>query len=112
MKPALSPTVSRADTNRTIVRPAPVSLSSKHRATLRAVFSQPVPKTLEWRRIEALFVAIGCTVIEGDGSRVGFRYGARRADFHRPHPGKEAKPYYVRDPRAFLETIGVTPETL
>ncbi|AFT71813.1 putative hicA-like protein [Alloalcanivorax dieselolei B5] len=29
--------------------------------------------------------------------------------FHRPHPDKEAKPYQVRDARAFLEQAGVTP---
>jgi len=29
--------------------------------------------------------------------------------FHRPHPGKEAKWYQVRDARDFLERIKVTP---
>jgi hypothetical protein len=31
------------------------------------------------------------------------------ASFHRPHPDKEAKQYQVRDARAFLKRIGVTP---
>ena len=51
----------------------------------------------------------GCEVIEGDGSRVGFKMGDLRADFHRPHPEKEAKPYQVRAAREFLEQIGVKP---
>ena len=84
-------------------------MNNTHRKTLDAVFSVPVPKTLEWRRIEALFVALGCELIEGDGSRVAFRKGAERADFHRPHPGKEAKPYQVRATREYLERLGVKP---
>ncbi len=85
-------------------------LNSAHRRTLAVVFSSPAPTTLEWRKIERLFLAIGCEAIEGRGSRIGFKFGAARADFHRPHPGKEAKPYQVRAAREFLELIGVTPE--
>lgn len=84
-------------------------MNSKHRKTLGAIFSTPVPASLEWSRIEALFVALGAEVIEGSGSRVGFRLQGERADFHRPHPGKEAKPYQVRATREFLERIGVKP---
>lgn len=85
------------------------TMSSTHRKTMKAVFSEPVPKTLEWRRIESLLIAIGCEVIEGNGSRVGFKRGDLRADFHRPHPGKEAKPYQVRAVREFLEQMEVKP---
>ncbi|MBI1867439.1 MAG: type II toxin-antitoxin system HicA family toxin [Methylocystis sp.] len=84
-------------------------MNNAHRRTLAAVFSHPIPTTLEWRKIESLFVAIGCEVIEGEGSRVAFKHGALRADFHRPHPGKEAKPYQLRAAREFLELIGATP---
>ena len=84
-------------------------MNNKHRKTLTAIFTDPTPKTLEWRRIESLFIAVGCEVIEGDGSRVGFKMGDLRADFHRPHPEKEAKPYQVRAAREFLEQIGVKP---
>lgn len=84
-------------------------MNNKHRKTLESVFSTPVPASLEWSRIEALFVALGAEVIEGAGSRVGFKLQGERADFHRPHPGKEAKPYQVRATREFLERIGVKP---
>lgn len=84
-------------------------MSRTHRKTLEAIFAAPVPRGLEWRRIEALFIAIGCEVIEGSGSRVGFKRGSLRADFHRPHPGKEAKPYQLRAAREFLEALGVKP---
>ncbi len=84
-------------------------MNVKQRKTLAAIFNRPVPKSLAWSDIEGLFLAVGCQVIEGDGSRVGFRRDGYRADFHRPHPGKEAKPYQVRAAREFLEILGVKP---
>ena len=84
-------------------------MNSSHRKTLDAIFSEPVPRNIEWRRIEALFIAVGCEKIEGRGSRVAFKQGTLRADFHRPHPGKEAKPYQVRAAREFLEKLEVKP---
>jgi hypothetical protein len=76
---------------------------------LEVVFKTPVATTLEWRRIEALFVALGARVIEGSGSRVRFELNNVVATFHRPHPQKEAKPYQVRDARRFLEQVGIEP---
>lgn len=67
------------------------------------------PRHYEWRRIEALLVAVGCQVIEGNGSRVRFEKAGHVATFHRPHPAKEAKLYQVRDARQFLENFGVKP---
>ncbi|MBR9975559.1 MAG: type II toxin-antitoxin system HicA family toxin [Bacteroidetes bacterium] len=61
------------------------------------------------RRFAALLRAVGCDCIEGDGSRVGFRFGDLRIDFHRPHPGNEAKPYQLRALKEFLTWIGITP---
>lgn len=37
------------------------------------------------------FIALGAKVIEGDGSWVSFIINDEKGDFHRPHPGKEAK---------------------
>ena len=85
------------------------SMNSKHAKTLTAVFAKPTAASLEWARIESLLVSVGCTVIEGKGSRVRFVHGTTVATFHRPHPAKEAKQYQVEDARAFLELIGVTP---
>ena len=73
------------------------------------IFSQPVPATLEWRRIESLFVSLGAQTIEGAGSRVRFDLNGVIAAFHRPHPAKEAKPYQVKDAKTFLENAGVKP---
>lgn len=84
-------------------------MNSRHRKTLEAVFQEPVPATLEWARMEVLFIALGARVIEGRGSRVRFELKGAMASFHRPHPAKEAKTYQVRDARMFLETVGVRP---
>ena len=56
-----------------------------------------------------LFIALGARVIEGNGSRVRFELNGVVASFHRPHPQKEAKPYQVRDAKAFLVQAGVNP---
>lgn len=84
-------------------------MNNKHQKTLLAIFSIPTPVNLEWARIENLLIAIGCEVIEGNGSRVRFVYEQHVAAFHRPHPQKEAKAYQVRAARDFCIVIGVTP---
>ena len=84
-------------------------MNSKHRKTLAAIFSSPTPKSLPWADIEALLIAVGCQVVEGDGSRVRFIKDEVMAYFHRPHPNKEAAAYQVRDARAFLEKLGIQP---
>ena len=84
-------------------------MSKQHQKTLEAIFKTPVPSNLEWRRIEALFVALGARVIEGSGSRVRFELRNVVITFHRPHPQKEAKPYQIRDARRFLEQLEIKP---
>jgi hypothetical protein len=84
-------------------------MNTKNRKTLEAVFSLPVKKNIKWTDIEALLLAVGAILIEGDGSRIRFAKGEIGASFHRPHPSKEAKPYQVRDTRLFLEMLEVTP---
>ena len=84
-------------------------MNKSHRKTLNDIFSQPVPATLEWRKIESLFISLGAQTIEGAGSRVRFELHCVIASFHRPHPAKEAKPYQVRDAKTFLENAGVKP---
>ncbi len=84
-------------------------MNARHRKTLKAVFTDPVSESIEWRAVEALLIALGCQVIEGRGSRVRFAHGEEIESFHRPHPEKEAKRYQVRAARAYLERIGVRP---
>jgi hypothetical protein len=85
-------------------------MNNRSKKTLAAIFSDPVNGNLEWRRIEALFMALDAELIEGRGSRVTFLLNDARADFHRPHPGKEALRYRVKAAREFLEMAGITPD--
>lgn len=84
-------------------------MNSKQRRTLLAVFADPVSGTIAWNDIESLLVAVGCRLIEGNGSRVRFVFNGEVESFHRPHPDKEAKRYQVRAAREFLKRIGVKP---
>lgn len=84
-------------------------MNSKHRKTLAAIFKDPVPGTLEWSAVEGLLVAVGCRIIEGNGSRVRFEKDGEVETFHRPHPEKEAKRYQVRAARAYLIRLEVLP---
>jgi hypothetical protein len=86
-----------------------LSMNRTHRKTLAAVFAGPISGNIEWRKIEALFKAVGCEIIEGSGSRIAVSHEGRKATFHRPHPGKDALRYQIRATRDFLESIGVTP---
>ena len=85
------------------------SVNSKHRQTLNSIFTDPVNGNIEWRKIEALFLALGAIQTEGTGSSVSFVLNDVRAYFHRPHPDKVAFRYRVKDARKFLEQAGITP---
>ena len=84
-------------------------MNSRQRRSLAAIFADPVSPAIVWADLEVLLIAAGCKLSEGSGSRVKFSFGAETVSFHRPHPGKEAIRYQVRDARAFLEKIGVRP---
>lgn len=75
---------------------------------LRAVFTDPVNGNIEWRKIKALFLALGAVRTERAGSAVSFVLNDVRADFHRPHPDRAALRYRVKDARSFLKQAGIT----
>ena len=66
-------------------------------------------KTIAWRDVEALFIALGAEIPEGNGSRVRVVLKDVRAVFHRPHPRKETNKGAVKSVRRFLEAAGVKP---
>jgi len=84
-------------------------VNSKHRRTLKAIFTDPVSGNIEWRKIEVLLLALGAVRSERAGSAVSFVLNDVRADFHRPHPDKAALRYRVKDARRFLKQAGITP---
>ena len=84
-------------------------MNSQQRKTLEQVFASPVNGNLEWRKIEALLLAVGCDRTEGSESSVAFSHSGLTVRFHRPDPQREALRYRVADARKFLQEIGVTP---
>ena len=84
-------------------------MNKKQQETLEAIFSEPVPKNLLWDDVESLLRAIGCTVKNRGGSKVGFGKDKEMLYAHRPHPQKEAKAFAISKVRDFLKRLGVTP---
>ena len=78
-----------------------------HRHSFR--YPRPDHGNIQWNKIESLFIALGCRVIEGAGSSVTLEKNGIRAYFHRPHPTKESLRYRIKDARNFLIKIGVKP---
>jgi len=84
-------------------------MSGKHRRTLAALFEDPVRSNILWSDVVSLLRHLGAKVRSRGGSSVAFTLRGHTMTFHRPHPGKELKPYAVRDLRAFLIERGVEP---
>lgn len=84
-------------------------MNNKHKKTLESIFTDPINGNIEWRKIEALFLALGAVRTERAGSAVSFVLNNTRVDFHRPHPDKVALRYRIKDARKFLQQAGVTP---
>lgn len=82
---------------------------AKHEWTHKAVFASPVRANIKWADVEALFIHLGATLEEGEGSRVYFLLNGVGSTFHRPHPEKEAHKYTVRSVRKFLLLAGCRP---
>ena len=82
---------------------------SKHKATLAAVFADPVKADIRWGDIESLLRHHGAEISEGNGSRVRVILNDAKATFHRPHPRPDTDKNAVRSVRTFLEQAGVTP---
>ena len=84
-------------------------MDSKHHKTLEAIFEKPERANILWRDIEALFIALGAEITEGNGSRRRVALKGVRAVFHRPHPRKETDKGAIKSVRKFLEAAGVKP---
>ncbi|MBE3117940.1 MAG: type II toxin-antitoxin system HicA family toxin [Candidatus Atribacteria bacterium] len=84
-------------------------MDNKHHKTLEAVFEKPERANSAWKNVEALFIALGADITEGNGSRVRVALKDVRAVFHRPHPRKETNKGAVKSVSKFLEAAGVKP---
>ena len=83
-------------------------MNSKHAKTLAAIFATPAASNIKFSDIEALVIALGGEVREGDGSRMAMLLNGGVKHAHRPHPGKEAKRYQVREIKEWLTAVGIT----
>ena len=84
-------------------------MNKKHRATLVAIFDEPVRSSIAWRDIEVLLRACGAELSEGSGSRMRIELNGVRAVFHRPHPRKETNKGAIRSLRRFLWEANIKP---
>jgi len=82
-------------------------MNSKHLKTLKALFAVPTSSNIKFSDIEALVTALGAEIHEGQGSRVALHLNGGVKHAHRPHPGKEAKQYQVREIKEWFTAIGV-----
>jgi len=82
-------------------------MNSKHTKTLKALFAKPAASNIKFSDIEAMVVGLGGEVHEGDGSRVALLLAGGVKHAHRPHPGKEAKQYQIREIKEWLIAVGV-----
>jgi hypothetical protein len=82
-------------------------MNAKHKKTLEAIFSRPVPPNIRWSDIENLLSALGADISEGNGSRVRVSLNGVDAVFHRPHPKPETDKGAVAAVRKFIQTAGV-----
>jgi len=84
-------------------------MKSRHQKTLEALFSHPVSASIPWRDIERLFLELGATISEREGSRVCVVFGGEVRVFHRPHPSPTTDKGAVACVRDWLKSNGVHP---
>ena len=84
-------------------------MKRKHQRTIELVFAHPTSANVRWTDIEALFVELGASISEREGSRVLVRLFGERRVFHRPHPEPTTDKGAVVAIRKWLEENGVKP---
>ena len=82
-------------------------MNSKNKKTYNEIYTDPVKANIAWSDIEALFIALGAVISEGNGSRVRVLLNGERAVFHRPHPDSNTDKGAVKSVRRFLENAEV-----
>jgi len=84
-------------------------MNKKHQKTLVLIFKRPTSGNIQWKDIEALFVALGARVTERAGSRIAVVLFNEVRIFHRPHPSPNTDKGAVASIRKWLESNEVTP---
>ena len=93
----------------TIIQYCLLLVKAKHRITLESIFAHPVSGSVRWKDIEALFLALGAEIRQGEGSRVAVILFDEVQVFHRPHPRPETDKGARASIRKWLQKHGVEP---
>jgi len=84
-------------------------MKKKHQHVLEAIFQHPTSANIKWRDVEALFLDLGATVTEREGSRIAVVLFSEVHVFHRPHPSPNTDKGAIASVRKWLAQHGVTP---
>lgn len=84
-------------------------MNSKQRKTLEQIFENPARSDVKWEDILSLFNALGATIKQGAGSRIGVILKGQFGHFHEPHPRKETDKGALKSVRILLERAGIQP---
>ena len=87
-------------------------MNKKHLKTWNRLWHDPVLPGIVWSDIEAMLIAFGAEISEGNGSRVRIKLNDVRAVFHRPHPEKTTDKGAVKSMRRFLQATCITKEVV
>ena len=87
-------------------------MNKKHLKTWDKLWHDPLLSGIPWSDIEAMLVALGAEISEGNGSRVRIKIHGVRAVFHRPHPEDTTDKGAVKSMRRFLQAAGITEEVV
>jgi hypothetical protein len=84
-------------------------MKQAHVKTLELIFARPVSANVRWTDIEALFLELGATLIEREGSRIAVVLFGQVQVYHQPHPQPTTDKGAVASIRKWLESNGVKP---
>lgn len=87
-------------------------MRQKHQKTLQAIFNNPISANIKFKDIEALFLALGATITEREGSRIAVVLNGQVMVFHRPHPNPNTDKGAVMSVRKWLDSMDITPTEL
>jgi predicted RNA binding protein YcfA (HicA-like mRNA interferase family) len=84
---------------------------AKAEKVIERIQAKPTPNNIKWDELVLALKHLGYRVLNNDGSRRRFHH--EQADhlicLHRPHPGNEVNPVYIRQVRQALEDMGWIP---
>ena len=84
-------------------------MNNKHKKTLKAIFTDPVPSDIRWDDVKSLWLTLNAVVEQRAGSRVAVLLNDEVGHFHQPHLQQEIPKWTVKKIREFFENAGIEP---